>query len=72
MEKIRNDFNRMLGLIETICLCDTSGIESYDSHSDHSNVLRPDIPGDSLCIEKIESLAPEFSGGHIVVPSVLD
>jgi len=72
LEKLTEDFNQILGYVQQISEVNTENIQPMSHVLELKNVTRKDIPGNSLGIEDVKNLAPEFNAGYFVVPRVID
>jgi len=69
--KLAGEMNRILGHIEQLNELDTSSIEPLHHVLDLHNVLREDLPGESLPVEVAISNAPVRKGDYFLVPKVI-
>jgi aspartyl-tRNA(Asn)/glutamyl-tRNA(Gln) amidotransferase subunit C len=72
LEKLTEDFNRILGYVQQINEVKTDNVAPTTHVLDLKNVTRKDIPRDSLAVDDVKNLAPEFNAGYFVVPRVID
>jgi aspartyl-tRNA(Asn)/glutamyl-tRNA(Gln) amidotransferase subunit C len=72
LEKLTSDFNQILGYVQQISEVNTENVEPVSHILDLKNVMRKDIPHDSLNMDDVKNLAPEFNAGYFVVPRVID
>lgn len=75
-EDEKAEFSRQLtdiiNYVEKINELNTENVEPADHIADLTNVFREDSVKKSIDTEKIESLAPEFDKGFIVVPKIIE
>jgi aspartyl-tRNA(Asn)/glutamyl-tRNA(Gln) amidotransferase subunit C len=64
--------SEILSYVEKISSLDTEGIEPTDSIAGITNVMREDVNVPSIGKSEIESIAPQFENGHIVVPKIIE
>jgi len=72
LEKLTEDFNRILGYVAQISEVQTDDVAPLSHVLDLENVMRADIPHESLGPDEVKNLAPEFNAGFFVVPRVID
>ncbi|MDH4200071.1 MAG: Asp-tRNA(Asn)/Glu-tRNA(Gln) amidotransferase subunit GatC [Spirochaetia bacterium] len=72
LEKLTEDFNQILGYVAQIASVNTDNVQSLTHVLDLKNVMREDVPEQSLNIEDIKKMAPEFNAGYFVVPRIID
>jgi aspartyl-tRNA(Asn)/glutamyl-tRNA(Gln) amidotransferase subunit C len=72
LEKLTGDFNQILEYVNQLSSVNTDNIEPLSHVLGIENVTRKDEPGQSLDIEDIKKIAPEFSAGYFVVPRVIE
>ena len=70
------EFSRQLSdiikYVEKINELDTGSVEPTDHIVELRNVLRSDSPGESMPVDDIKNIAPQFEDGHIVVPQIIE
>lgn len=69
---VRDQLNRMLGMIETMQAVDTRGVEPMAHAQDLAQRLREDRVSEADQRERFQSLAPEAEGGLYLVPRVIE
>ena len=62
----------ILEYVEKINELETKDVNPSDHIVDLKNVFREDIIKDSLAVEDIEKIAPDFENNHFVVPKMID
>ncbi len=72
LDHLAKDMAGIVSFVEKINEVDTSQIEPLLSVQELENVMREDVPGPVLAVSVVESLAPRFESGHIVVPAVIE
>ncbi len=72
LQGLRDDFNKILGYVETIQGLNLADSADYYTAIDTRNVLREDEPAKGLGSEAISKVAPDWETGHFVVPRVID
>ena len=72
LQKLTEDFNQILGYVQQISEVNTDNVDTMSHVIGLKNVMRSDSPRDSLNIEDVKNLAPEFNAGYFVVPRVID
>jgi aspartyl-tRNA(Asn)/glutamyl-tRNA(Gln) amidotransferase subunit C len=70
-EEIKADLEKMIGFVDKLKELDTTGVEPLLHMSDHTNVLREDIPGNMLSREEAIKNAPHHDGIYFKVPKVI-
>ena len=68
-EKMRTDLSAILGYFEQLSAVDTSGVEEMQRPVDLVNVLRDDVPRESLPRERALEQAPDSADGGFRVPT---
>ena len=58
--------------VEIINKLDTANVQPADHIVPLSNVFREDIIKESLVIEEVEKIAPQFEKSHFVVPRIIE
>ncbi len=72
LDKLSKQLQSILGFIDKLSHADISGITATYHILPISNVLREDIPRESLPVEKALANAPQKKGHFFVVPKVID
>ena len=70
-EAIKSDLEKMIGFVDKLKELDTTGVEPLLHMSDHTNVLREDIPANMLTREEALQNAPHHDGVYFKVPKVI-
>ena len=70
-ESIKTDLRKMIHFVEKLGELDTTGVEPLLHMSPEVNVLREDIPRDSITREEALSAAPATDGRYFEVPKVI-
>ena len=70
-EAIKNDLQRMIHFVEKLAELDTTGVEPLLHMSPETNVLREDIPQDSISRREALAAAPATDGTYFEVPKVI-
>jgi len=72
----KTEFSRQLNdiieYVEKINELPTDSVAPADHIVDLNNVVREDCVGESLSVDEIEKVAPQFEERHFVVPKVID
>ncbi|MEK0317082.1 Asp-tRNA(Asn)/Glu-tRNA(Gln) amidotransferase subunit GatC [Cohnella sp. 56] len=71
-EKFTGQLNAILKYAEKLNGLDTTGVEPTSHVLPLSNVMRDDVPAESLPIEKVLRNAPEAEDDQFKVPAVLE
>ncbi|MGQ9842150.1 MAG: Asp-tRNA(Asn)/Glu-tRNA(Gln) amidotransferase subunit GatC [Spirochaetota bacterium] len=58
--------------VETINKLDTANVQPADHIVPLSNVFREDIAKQSLPMEEVANIAPQFEKSHFVVPRIIE
>jgi aspartyl-tRNA(Asn)/glutamyl-tRNA(Gln) amidotransferase subunit C len=58
--------------VETINKLDTANVQPADHIVPLSNVFREDIAKESLPVEEVVNIAPQFEKSHFVVPRIIE
>lgn len=58
--------------VETINKLDTANVQPADHIVSLSNVFREDIAKESLSMEDVANIAPQFEKSHFVVPRIIE
>ena len=69
---ILNDMNRMLAFVDKLNEMDTDGIEPLIYMTDEKNVMRDDIPKETLTQKEALKNAPKKDSDYFKVPKVID
>ncbi len=72
MEKFAGQFDRIIGFVEKISELDTDNVMPTTHAVENINVFRRDTVSPSMTNNEIESIAPRFSDGNIVVPKIIE
>ncbi len=74
--QVRDQLNRVLGLIDQLQAVDTAGIEPMshplDAHLSHGQPLRPDAVTEADQRDQFQSGAPAVEGSLYLVPKVIE
>lgn len=70
--KFSGDFQTILGFFEKLGSVDVSRLEPCAHAFPVYNVLREDVPAETLPVEALAKNAPAFKDDQIVVPRVVD
>ena len=62
----------IIAYVEKINGLDTEKVEPADHIVALDNVLRPDQVRQSMNIDRIKDMAPDFDRGHFVVPRIIE
>jgi aspartyl-tRNA(Asn)/glutamyl-tRNA(Gln) amidotransferase subunit C len=71
-EKLTDQLSNILTYVEKLNELDTAGVEPTAHVLDIKNVMRDDIPGESLSRERALANAPEKAAGHYKVPKIIE
>ena len=71
-QKFVKDFEGIVGYFDKLQKIDTSNVAIDKDHLDAKSELRPDESEPCLGVEKVETNAPEFCAGAVVVPQVVE
>ncbi len=71
-EIFANQFSNIVKFVEQISELDTENVPPTTHAVEKSNVLRSDETKPSMPLSDIEQIAPQSSGGNIVVPRVIE
>lgn len=71
-QKFAGDFRTILGFFEKLNAADVSALEPCAHAFPVHNVLRDDVPGETLPVEALLRNAPAAREDQIVVPRVVD
>jgi aspartyl-tRNA(Asn)/glutamyl-tRNA(Gln) amidotransferase subunit C len=67
-----DQLSKILTYVEQLNELDTKGVEPTSHVLDIKNVMREDIPGESLPQERALANAPEKAAGHYRVPKIIE
>ena len=62
----------IINYVEKISQLDTTDVKPTDHIADLYNVLREDVPHQSMDRAVTEKMAPQFENGHFVVPKIIE
>lgn len=72
----KDEFSRQLSgiieYVEKINELDTSAVGAADHIVEVNNVFRKDVVKNSIQRQELEKIAPDFQGGYIVVPKIIE
>jgi aspartyl-tRNA(Asn)/glutamyl-tRNA(Gln) amidotransferase subunit C len=71
-ENLTDQLSNILTYVEKLNELDTRGVEPTSHVLDISNVMRDDVPGESLSQDKALSNAPDQAAGHYRVPLIIE
>jgi aspartyl-tRNA(Asn)/glutamyl-tRNA(Gln) amidotransferase subunit C len=71
-ERLTDQLSNILTYVEKLNELETKGIEPTSHVLDISNVMRDDVPRDSLTQERALANAPEIAAGHYKVPKIIE
>jgi aspartyl-tRNA(Asn)/glutamyl-tRNA(Gln) amidotransferase subunit C len=71
-EKLTDQLSNILTYVEKLNELNTAGVEPTAHVLDINNVMRDDIPGESLSRERALANAPEKAAGHYKVPKIIE
>jgi aspartyl-tRNA(Asn)/glutamyl-tRNA(Gln) amidotransferase subunit C len=69
---LTDQLSNILTYVEKLNELDTKGIEPTSHVLDISNVMREDVPHESLSQERALANAPEKAAGHYKVPKIIE
>jgi aspartyl-tRNA(Asn)/glutamyl-tRNA(Gln) amidotransferase subunit C len=69
---LTDQLSNILTYVEKLNELDTKGVSPTSHVLDISNVMRDDVPRESLAQEKALSNAPEKAAGHYKVPKIIE
>lgn len=72
MDEYSIQLSGILEYVDKINELDTSSVEAADHIVEVSNVFRKDSVGGSFKKGELQSVAPDFRDGYIVVPKVIE
>jgi aspartyl-tRNA(Asn)/glutamyl-tRNA(Gln) amidotransferase subunit C len=70
--EILNDLNRMLSFVDKLNEIDTSNVEPLIYMTDEKNVLRPDVPEETITQKEALKNAPRKDSDYFKAPKVID
>jgi aspartyl-tRNA(Asn)/glutamyl-tRNA(Gln) amidotransferase subunit C len=71
-ESLTSQLSDILTYVEQLSKLDTSGVEPTAHVLDIKNVMRDDVPEESLSQERALGNAPEKAAGHYRVPKIIE
>jgi len=71
-DKLTDQLSNILTYVEKLNELDTTGVEPTAHVLDINNVMRDDLPGESLTQERALANAPEKAAGHYKVPKIIE
>jgi len=71
-ERLTDQLSNILTYVEKLNELDTSGVEPTSHVLDINNVMRDDVPRESLPQERALANAPEKAAGHYKVPKIIE
>jgi aspartyl-tRNA(Asn)/glutamyl-tRNA(Gln) amidotransferase subunit C len=71
-DRLTDQLSNILTYVEKLNELDTKGVEPTSHVLDISNVMRDDLPGESLPQERALSNAPDKAAGHYKVPKIIE
>jgi aspartyl-tRNA(Asn)/glutamyl-tRNA(Gln) amidotransferase subunit C len=71
-EKLTDQLSNILTYVEKMSEIDTKGVEPTSHVMDINNVMRDDVPIESLPQEKAIGNAPDKAIGHYKVPKIIE
>ena len=71
-EKLTEQLSNILTYVEKMNELDTKGVEPTSHVLDINNVMRDDVPMESLSQEKALRNAPDKAAGHYKVPKIIE
>lgn len=71
LERLTGQLETILGYVAKIAEVDMAGVEPLAHALPLHNVLRDDVPGPALPVEKVLANAPESDGAFFKVPKVI-
>jgi len=72
LEKLSGQLKDILGFIDSLSQLDVSNVEPTSHILPLKNVLREDVPKDSLALDKVLQNAPRKKGNFFSVPKVIE
>ncbi len=71
IEEMSKTLTRIIEYMDVLNELDLEKVEPTSHTLDLKNVMRDDIVGESLTIEDVKRLAPEWANDHFVVPRII-
>ncbi len=71
-ESLTDQLSNILTYVEKLNELDTKGVEPTSHVLDINNVMRDDVPAESLPREKALANAPDQAAGHYRVPLIIE
>ena len=71
-QAMQEDLTRVLGYFEQLADAPTQGVQEMQRPVALVNVLRDDVPGETLAPGVVSALAPETEGAFIRVPRTVE
>jgi len=71
-ERLTDQLSNILTYVEKLNELDTKGVEPTSHVLDINNVMRDDVPRESLPQERALANAPEKAAGHYKVPIIIE
>ena len=71
-EKLTDQLSNILTYVEKLNELDTKGVQPTSHVLDINNVMRSDVPGESLPQETALANAPDKAAGHYKVPKIIE
>ncbi len=71
-ESLTDQLSNILTYVEKLNELDTKGVEPTSHVLDLHNVMRDDVPQESLSQERALANAPEKAAGHYKVPKIIE
>ncbi len=71
-EKLADQLSNILSYVEKLNELDTRGVEPTSHVLDINNVMREDVPEESLPQERALLNAPDRAAGHYKVPKIIE
>jgi aspartyl-tRNA(Asn)/glutamyl-tRNA(Gln) amidotransferase subunit C len=71
-ERLTDQLSNILTYVEKLNELDTKGVEPTSHVLDINNVMRDDVPEESLSQELALANAPEKAAGHYKVPKIIE
>ena len=72
LDSLASDLRAIIGYVQVLDEVDTTGIEPMVHAVELKNVLRPDIPVESLPRQAALSNAPRTDGKYFLVPAIIE
>jgi len=71
-DRLTEQLSGILTYVEKMNELDTAGIKPTSHVLDINNVMREDIPGESLAQDRALANAPDKAAGHYKVPKIIE